>query len=145
MAGEKQALDWVKKLKIEKNVTLLPSIPQKDLWAIFHETLVSVSLTTHDGTPNTLLEAMACGSYPVAGDIESIREWITPGLNGTLVELHKPQALAEAIIKAAKNPQQIKRAAQENQHRIQTKGEVGWVLSQLDTFYQQFMAEDSEK
>ena len=73
MAGEKQALDWVKKLKIEKNVTLLPSIPQKDLWAIFHETLVSVSLTTHDGTPNTLLEAMPCGSYPVACDIESIR------------------------------------------------------------------------
>ena len=33
----------------------------------------------HDGTPNTLLEGMACGCLPVAGDLDSIREWLKPG------------------------------------------------------------------
>lgn len=35
---------------------------------------VTVSLSEDDGTPNTLLEAVACGCFPIAGDIESVRE-----------------------------------------------------------------------
>ncbi len=138
MAGEKQALDWVTRLKIQNNVTLLPAIPQNDLRALFHKTRISISLTEHDGTPNTLLEAMACGSYPIAGDIESIREWITPGVNGMLVELHKPQALADAVIRVLNNPQRLPSAAQENRHRIQQKGETAWVKQQLEQFYTGF-------
>lgn len=145
MAGEKQALDWVQRLKIHKNTTLLPAISQSDLWAIFHKTRISISLTEHDGTPNTLLEAMACGSYPIAGDIESIREWITPGVNGLLVELHKPQALADAVIRVLNNPQMIPAAAAENKFRIQQKGEVSWVREQLEQFYTQFLPETPQQ
>lgn len=144
MKGEKQAEDWVNRLKIHKNITLLPSIPQKDLWAIFHKTRISISLTEHDGTPNTLLEAMACGSFPIAGDIESLREWITPGVNGLLVELHKPQALADAVIRVLNNPKMIPSAAEENTHRIKQKGEVHWVQQQVELFYRQFIPESAD-
>ena len=51
--------------------------------AVFQGARVAVSPSTHDGTPNTLLEAMSCGSFPVAGDIESLREWIEPGSANT--------------------------------------------------------------
>ena len=44
---------------------------------------MTVSPSTHDGTPNTLLEGMACGSFPIVGDLESLREWIEPGLTGS--------------------------------------------------------------
>lgn len=145
MAGEKQALDWVHTLKIEKNITLLPSIPQKDLWSILHHCQISVSLTLHDGTPNTLLEAMACGSYPIAGDIESIREWITPGVNGLLVDPHTPQSLAEAIVSTLNHPERFPAAAAENIRRIRQKGEVSWVLEQLDRFYRQFLPVPNEE
>ena len=36
--------------------------------------------------PEAILEAMALGCFPIAGDIESVREWITPGVNGILVD-----------------------------------------------------------
>jgi len=144
MKGEKQAEDWVNRLKIHKNVTLLPAIPQNDLWAIFHKTRISISITEHDGTPNTLLEAMACGSYPIAGDIESIREWITPGINGLLVELNKPQALADAVIRVLNNPQMVPAAAEENKNRIHKKGDVKWVQQQVEQFYRQFLPEPEE-
>ncbi len=141
MKGEKQAEDWVKRLKIERNISLLPAIPQQDLWALFYQTAITISLTLHDGTPNTLLEAMACGSYPIAGDIESIREWITPGYNGLLVEPHKPQALAEAVINTLNNPQRFEKAAEENLYRIKQKGEINWVLEQLALFYENLLPE----
>ena len=84
MADQPEALDWVRELKIERNVLLLPSLPQPNLWALFHHALMTITVSQHDGTPNSLLEAMTIGCFPVAGDIESLREWITPGVNGLL-------------------------------------------------------------
>jgi glycosyltransferase involved in cell wall biosynthesis len=70
---------------------------------LFRRAQVSVSVTEHDGTPNTLLESMACGSFPVAGDLESVREWIDEGRNGLLVDPGDPGALATAVIAALRD------------------------------------------
>ena len=86
MAGEPMAHQWVQKLDISENVTLLPEQNRIQMSELYRKCRVFVSPSVHDGTPNTLLEAMACGCIPVAGDIESLREWITPGLNGLLFD-----------------------------------------------------------
>jgi len=80
-------------LHIFDNVTLMPMLSQSELWREFARSMVSVSVSVHDGTPNSLLEAMAVGCLPVCGDIESIREWITDGENGLLVDPADPTAL----------------------------------------------------
>ena len=100
---------------------------------------VSVSVSAHDGTPNSLLEAMACGCFPIAGDIESIREWITPGVNGLLVEPSKPQALAEAILLALDHPELRSSAAEANLKIIQQHAEVNLVRSQIQVFYKRLI------
>jgi phenylacetate-coenzyme A ligase PaaK-like adenylate-forming protein len=64
---------------------------------LFHQAEVNVSITDHDGTPNSLLEAMAAGAVPVCGDIPSIREWIKPGRNGFLADPSKPHEVASAL------------------------------------------------
>jgi len=139
MEGKVEALKWVNMLNLQKSVNLLPSISQKKLWSLFHQSDISISLTSHDGTPNTLLEAMACGCLPIAGDIESLREWITPGVNGLLVELSKPQALAEAIITAIQNPAFRQKAATKNFLRIKEKAEINEVHKRIFGFYQHFL------
>ena len=101
MQGEPQATGWVQELGITDQVTLLPKQTRAQMADLFRQSRVVVSPTTHDGTPNTLLEAMACGCLPVVGDLESLREWITPGVNGLLVDLSHPQELAEAILTGA--------------------------------------------
>ena len=136
MAGETEAEGWVNRLHLDHRVILLPGLPQGQLWHLFTRAPLSVSFTTHDGTPNTLLEAMACGSFPVAGDIESLREWITPGLNGLLVEPHNSQALAAAIVQALDSPELRSRASEKNLHLILERAEVGQVRPQLEAFYQ---------
>jgi glycosyltransferase involved in cell wall biosynthesis len=97
MKGQGEVEKWVNSLDIGGSVELLPRQTRTEMGALFRQAQVVVSPSTHDGTPNTLLEAMACGCTPVAGDLDSIREWITPGINGLLVDPGDPQELAEAI------------------------------------------------
>jgi glycosyltransferase involved in cell wall biosynthesis len=139
MEGKIEAIKWVNQLNLQKSVTLLPSLSQKMLWSLFHQSDISISLTSHDGTPNTLLEAMACGCLPIAGDIESLREWITPGVNGLLVELNKPQALADGIICVIQNSEFKQKAALINRIRIKEKAEINQVHQRILDFYLRFL------
>lgn len=50
-----------------------------------------------EGVPTVLLEAAACGKPIVATDIPGCREIVSPGLNGFLVPLDDPLALAKAL------------------------------------------------
>ncbi len=139
MAGQSEAEQWLDRLKIRGQVTLLPFLPQEALWRLFSLSQVSVSISAHDGTPNSLLEAMACGCFPVVGDIESLREWITPGINGLLVEPSKAPGLAEAVLLAVDNPALRDRAALRNQEILHSRAEVNLVRSQIQVFYQRLV------
>lgn len=139
MAGRPEAEKWVEKYGIKKHVRLLPSLPQAQLWALFKRSEITVSVSTHDGTPNTLLEAMAQGCLPIVGDLDSLREWITPGINGSLVPYDNPRLLAEAIIQALENPDFCKRAARINRALIEERADIHKVGEQISAFYQQFV------
>lgn len=140
MAGQSEAEGWIDRLGLRGRVELLPHLVQEDLWALFARAAVSVSISQHDGTPNTLLEAMALGAFPVAGDIESLREWITPGVNGLLVEPGKPQALAEAISLALDNPDLRRSAEVKNAMIVGGRAEVGIVREKVRLMYEALSA-----
>jgi glycosyltransferase involved in cell wall biosynthesis len=102
---------------------------------LFRRSQVAVSPSTHDGTPNTLLEAMACGCFPVAGDLESLREWITPGANGLLVAPGDPRALADAVLLALEQPALRQRAREHNRQLIAEKADYHQVMRKAESFY----------
>jgi hypothetical protein len=139
MAKQPEASAWVRRLKIGRNIRLLPYMPQARLWDLFRRSTISISVSIHDGTPNSLLEAMALGCFPVAGDIQSLREWIVPGVNGLLVEPTKPQSLAEAVLLALDDPDLRKNAAGYNERLIQERASIEVMQLQLDTFYQRLL------
>lgn len=136
MAGQREALQMLDRYNLRGKMDLLPHMPQAELWELFARAAVTVSISQHDGTPNSLLEAMALGAFPIAGDIESIREWITPGVNGLLVEPDKPQALAEALLLALDNPELRARAAEINARIVRERAEVGVVREKIQAFYE---------
>ena len=135
MAGQLEAIEWGERLKISQQVHLLPTLPQTQLWEIFLRAEVFVSPSVHDGTPNSLLEAMACGCLPVVGDIESMREWITPGVNGLLADAANPQALAEAIAMGLENAGLRASAAERNRQIIESRADRRQNRAQVVEFY----------
>lgn len=137
MAGNAEAIRWITWLKIKKQVRLLPTLPQPQLWDLFQHAQVYVSPGQHDGTPNSFLEAMACGCFPIVGDIESLREWITNGENGLLIDPTSPEALSEAILLALDSPKLRYQAKEINTSLIKQRAEAGLVRQKIDQFYQQ--------
>jgi glycosyltransferase involved in cell wall biosynthesis len=130
-----QAEEWVARYKIEQNVILLPSLPQDELWALNKKCMLFISPSSHDGTPNTLIESMACGCFPVAGDIASIREWIEPGKNGLLVDPHDTRALADAIIQAVSSPDLRAQATEINHRVVHEKAALEITRPKIKAFY----------
>jgi glycosyltransferase involved in cell wall biosynthesis len=141
MAGEAEALRWLTKLNIAHAVQLLPALPHHEMAAIFRQAQIILSPSTHDGTPNSLLEGMACGCFPIAGELESIREWITPGENGLLVDVTDPRSLAQAIITALENKDLRLVAADQNAKIIASRADYATCMAQAETFYRKIVRE----
>ncbi|HWQ05103.1 MAG TPA: glycosyltransferase [Longilinea sp.] len=140
MEGQTEALGWIERLKIGAHVRLLPTLPQEQLWELFLRADAFVSPSIHDGTPNSLLEAMACGCIPIVGDIESMREWITPGVNGLLADSSQPQSLADAILSALGNATLRASAGEINRQIISERADLRKVRPQVVEFYQSILA-----
>lgn len=140
MLHEPQAHRWVERYGIASAVDLLPRQSREEMAALFRQAQVAVSPSRHDGTPNTLLEALACGCFPVAGDIESLHEWITPGLNGLLVNPDDAQALSQAICTALENPDLRLSARQINQQLVAERADYRQIMPAALAFYRQLIA-----
>jgi glycosyltransferase involved in cell wall biosynthesis len=145
MEGKPQAAGWIRDLGITSQVTLLPSQTRPQMADLFRGSRVVVSPTTHDGTPNTLLEALACGCFPVAGDLESLREWITPGVNGLLVDLSRPQDLAQAILSGLEQDDLCRQARQENLRQIAGRATYSQVMATAERIYAGLVGEKRGK
>ncbi len=61
-----------------------------------------------EGTPRTNLEAMACGRAIITTDAPGCRETVRPGVNGLLVPVRDPGALAKAMLMLAKDPDRVR-------------------------------------
>ncbi len=135
MAGESQAGQWINELNIAHSVELLAPMPHAQMAGIFRCSQIIVSPSVHDGTPNSLLEGMACGCLPVAGDLESIREWITPNENGLLFDATNPGSIADSIIEAIENKNLRQKATGLNTKLIAARAEYRQCMDRADKFY----------
>lgn len=140
LKGDIQAETWVTSLGIAANTRLWPKLSQTQLWALMRRARVFVSPSVHDGTPNSLLEAMACGCLPVAGNIESMREWITDGVNGLLVDACDERALADAIVRGLNDAALQSQAAQVNAALIAERADYARTMERVSELYESVIA-----
>jgi glycosyltransferase involved in cell wall biosynthesis len=135
MQANPAAEKYVSELKIERSVRLLPTVQHDRMSDLFRLARVAVSPSLHDGTPNTLLEAMACGCLPVAFNIESVREWISDEINGLLCDACDTEALARAMIRALTDAKLQSEARRENSELIARRAEYDNVMQRAEAFY----------
>ena len=135
MLGNAMAERWLKQYGIGESVRLLPQVTPDAMADLFRLARVAVSPSLHDGTPNTLLEAMACGCLPVAGDIESVREWIDDEVNGLLCDATSVGSLARATIRALGDGALRQAARERNVQLITERADYDSVMQRAEAFY----------
>ena len=141
MANQPQAIAWVEEFGIHDSVKLLPYLTQRQLWQLFAKTTLMISVTEHDGTPNSLLESMSLGAFPIVGDIRSLREWIVDGENGLMVDPGDPDALADAILRALEDESLLERSKKINYQKVMERASSQIIREKRDQFYSTILKE----
>jgi glycosyltransferase involved in cell wall biosynthesis len=84
---------------------------------------------------------MACGVYPIASDIPANRQWVTDGLNGSLVKINDVDALAEKICYVYQHHQGLMTKVNEISDRIiAEKGTWQVNMAKMETIYKTLAA-----
>lgn len=77
---------------------------QKDVQPWLKNCTAYVLPSYHEGTPKTVLEAMACGRPSITTDAPGCRETVTDGVNGYLVPVKDVDAIVRAMEKILDDP-----------------------------------------
>lgn len=84
-----------------------------------------------EGTPRTVLEAMAMGRPVITTDAPGCRETVKEGVNGFLVPVKDSEALANRMEHFVAHPEDIARMGEESLRYCREKFEVGKVNSDM--------------
>lgn len=99
-------------------VEIVPRVSFREIWRLFGEARLAIGVSLSDGVPNTLIESMIMGAFPVQTDPGGASsEWIEDGVNGRLVPHDGPEAIAGAVTEALSDDPLVDAAAERN-HQI---------------------------
>jgi colanic acid/amylovoran biosynthesis glycosyltransferase len=145
IAGEGPLLgdlqDLARELNIERRVSFTGFISQQELREIYYRSHIFLhpSQTGHDGNqegvPNSMLEAMASGLPVFATDHGGIPEAIENGVSGVLVQERDHQALAQALLDAAREPGFFSRIARSGAEAVRKNFDLTTQAQRLEEIY----------
>jgi glycosyltransferase involved in cell wall biosynthesis len=133
---DRQALEaLIRELGVEAAVTLAGHVAHEAIPALLQSAAVYVSTAVTEGASLSLLEAMACGVFPVVTDIPGNREWVTDDENGFLVPVNDVEALADRIATAFEQPALRQAAASRNFDLIRRRGDYRRNMTKMEAVY----------
>jgi len=113
---------------------------RRDLDRIYADLELCTLSSYNEGTPLSLLEAMAAGVPVVATRVGGVKDLITHAETGLLVPPGDAQALAEAIITLLNDPEGARRMAKAGKERIYPFYDVKALISRMERFYRELVA-----
>lgn len=125
-AGDEELQFLIADLGLTENVVLTPRLPQRQVFQQMATASVLLMPSLEEGIPNVVVEAMAIGLPVISTNCGGVPELIEDKVNGWLVPIRDPAALAEAISSFVALPlneiQEVRSAARkkvEEQHALE--------------------------
>jgi glycosyltransferase involved in cell wall biosynthesis len=109
-----------------------PTARYEDVVNLYRAADLVVSVPASDGTPVSVLEALACGIPVIVSDLPSLREWIIDGESGVLVPVGNAEAVAHGIIRLLMDHRLYQQALQIIRERAD---HAAW-MAQMEALYQ---------
>ncbi|MGE5055362.1 MAG: glycosyltransferase [Acidobacteriota bacterium] len=114
---------------------VLPQSLHSDILRLMGRSRIAIGLGMSDGSPNTLLEAMIMGAFPIQSDTISTAEWVENGKNGFLVPPEDPEEVAVAIRRALSDAALVEQAAEINTRIADERLDRECIRSEVVSFY----------
>jgi len=125
----------VKKTGYHERVEFLGAVPHEKMPDVLNKASIYVSTSPSDGLSISLLEAMACGLFPIVTDISGNREVIIDGTNGILFPAGDVGKLGESIISVLNNKESISSTLQKNQAIVEKEFSQEKNLARVESIY----------
>ena len=109
----------------------------------YQQASVFVAPSLWDNSPNTIYEAMACGTTVVASCVGGVPELVDDGVTGLLVPPGDSAALAEAILALLDDPALRERMGQHAREKAVAEYSVDKILAKTLDFYQRALLQSS--
>ena len=140
---ELEVLSTMKRIIAEKdlgdNVHIVGYIPDNLLTASYRQAELFVLPSIFEPFGLTALEAMACGKPVIASKLGGIREIITSGENGLLVNPANPREFADAITSLLKDPELLERIGQQGRDTVCEHFSWEAVAARHVEFYEKYL------
>ncbi len=100
---EEELKQYAINIGVNQYIDFIDWIDFEDMPKYLNSCDIYISTATSDGTPVSMLEAMACGRPCIITDVGGVSEWIKDDVTGLLVKPEQPEELANKIIELADN------------------------------------------
>lgn len=100
--------------EIRKNCRTFTGIPREEVISLMTRSRVMLAPSLVDGVPNSLYEAMACGSFPIVSPLETITPIVENGKNVLFARNLYPEEIADSLVRAMTDDRLVDDAAKLN-------------------------------
>jgi glycosyltransferase involved in cell wall biosynthesis len=138
--GGRTVQDAIESSRARDRIRVVERLDASELPALYAMGDVAVSLCTTDGTPASVLEAMALGLPVVALENASLSEWVSdPG--GRLIPGLDPHQIAQAVQSVVADAGTVARAAEHNVAIVAERADREAEFARMDEIYQRLVHE----
>jgi len=126
-------------LGVGSRVRFVGCIEHHEMPALYSLAEVVVSVPSSDGLPQSLFEAMACGTPVVLGRLPAYAEVVRDGESAVLSDL-EPPAIAEAVLLLLGSPARAAEIATAAARRVREVADLRSEVARVESFYERARA-----
>ena len=134
---EREVVAHIRSLRLENRVRLAGWLPEASRLMAGADVVTLTSLW--EGTPYSLLEAMANCKPVVSTSVNGCVEIVEDGVTGFLVPPKDPAAWADRVVTLLSNPTLAATMGQQGRQRVQEKYSIHKMIRKLDILYSQMI------
>jgi len=148
IAGAGEAEEELRSLAAEIGVAdavrFVGALDHDQLAGLLRRSKLYASVVRTDGVSASLLEAMACGAFPIVTENDANRHWIDDGTNGLLVADADPEAYAAAFVRAAGDSGLVAGAMSVNRRIVEQRADINTNMARVASVFERLAAGEKD-
>jgi len=136
---EQYIRDLIANLDLTDKVTFRKKTAYSEVPPDYRKADIFITTSLSDGTPVSVLEAMASGLPCIATAVGGIPEWVNDDISGFLIEPRSPEQVADAILTLARNPNLRARMGAAAQETVVKNGKWNTLMERAEKDYQELI------